>query len=152
MWQPLFFTVSMKRLGLFPLTGAERQKRRRDKLKNKDEWSYWAFSAHYHHTTGDYRGKYKTNRQTKALFSKEELVLLAKNTQKCLYCGANLIYKRTWENKMTPYGASLDNRDLKSNLNITDVDIICYSCNRTKSNRTKEEFLAYCRNVLILNA
>lgn len=112
------------------------QARYRKSLKNTDRRLLWAYNTRNGH-----------KRRVSVLFSREELYLLSKQTEKCVYCGINLTYLNTYQGNAKET-ASLDNRDLKNVLTINDVDIICYSCNRTKSNRTQEEFLNYCKGVV----
>jgi hypothetical protein len=80
------------------------------------------------------------------LFSDDELINLAKNTKHCFICGIPLDWTGA-KGKLNKSSPSLDRKDGKIILSLNDIQIICFECNRTKGNRTMEEFISYCENV-----
>lgn len=79
--------------------------------------------------------------------SSKELCEIARNTKHCYICGKLLDWssgkKVTKENS-----ASLDRINNDNFISKENISIVCHSCNRTKSNRTMDEFLFYCKVVL----
>jgi len=79
------------------------------------------------------------------IITKEDLYNLAELTTHCPYCGINL----SWDNtKLSDNSPSLDRIDNEQYLSPDNVEIICARCNRTKSNRTKKEFIEYCKTIV----
>lgn len=95
----------------------------------------WATSSISHH-----RRYYRVD------FDSAWLTELAHATTICPFCGTELHYQRGngYKKHNTP---SLDRMDNESILTKTNVMIICYNCNRAKSNRTLIEFVEYCKTV-----
>ena len=78
----------------------------------------------------------------------EQLEVKATHTTHCPICGCELQYGQKQKRAPIPCSPSLDrldNEDLVANENTW---IICYKCNQTKSNRTYEEFIEYCKIVI----
>lgn len=83
-------------------------------------------------------------------FTAKELSTFVLNTPVCNYCGCKLSHD-------VPYGErglipktnhpTLDRINNESVLTLDNVEIICWKCNSTKLNRTKEEFYEYCRGI-----
>lgn len=83
----------------------------------------------------------------KLQFTIDQLKELAKITNRCDICGVNLIWESFGRNRPDNH-PSMDNVNLKKELTINDVMIICNSCNTTKNKRTLHEFIDYCDKVL----
>jgi hypothetical protein len=95
----------------------------------------WATSSISHH-----------RRYYKVAFDSTWLVELARATTICPLCGTDLNYQRGngYKKNNTP---SLDRTDNEQILTKTNVMIICYNCNRAKSNRTLIDFVKYCKTI-----
>jgi len=81
------------------------------------------------------------------LFSTAELEQRVRSTPCCELCGRQL----SWEyghGSVRQDSPSLDNRDLKSVLAMTDVMILCNFCNLSKNRRTFDELVAWCQDVV----
>lgn len=76
----------------------------------------------------------------------EELLFLFDNTKRCLYCG-RIMEKGIGKNHdLSP---TLDIIDpFKNRITAKDVHFICHQCNRTKSNRSHNEFVDFCQRVV----
>lgn len=77
----------------------------------------------------------------------DELEEMLKNTPECPYCGCKFTIGRG-SGKILSSSASLDRIDNGKTLTIDNTEIICYKCNRTKSDRTLAEFIEYCRRIV----
>lgn len=78
------------------------------------------------------------------IITKEELVALALSTRTCGYCGCEL---KWGPGKFCTESPTLDRVDNEHELRPDNVQIICQGCNRTKQDRTHEQFIAYCRAI-----
>lgn len=74
-----------------------------------------------------------------------ELYEVAIRTPNCPLCGCELVYAGS--NGHNPCSASLDRINNEKEVNRDNSWVICKKCNTTKSNRTLEEFKAYCREI-----
>lgn len=90
-----------------------------------------------------------SNKGYKLNFSKDELETLALNTKNCMFCDIPLSWYR--KGKVRFDSPSLDNLNLKYELNIEDIAIICHLCNATKNKRTFQEFVNYCQKMSSLD-
>ena len=105
----------------------------RQKLSNP--YAVWALNVIGGHKRNGYN----------VLFNSVALATYAKTITNCEYCSQEL----NWQNlsKITNATPSLDRIDNEQNIDLQHVQIVCYECNRSKSNRTLEEFRQYCRNI-----
>lgn len=77
-------------------------------------------------------------------FSAKWLTKKAHDTTHCELCGKELVYNA--EGSYANF-ASLDRINNDEILTEDNTWIVCYQCNTTKSNRTLEEFLDYCKRI-----
>jgi 5-methylcytosine-specific restriction endonuclease McrA len=126
-----------------------KDKRKKYKEDNKGKISQWGkeyriknphrvwstMSLHSHR----YRG-YLVNITT------EELENLSKETTHCPYCGIELSW--VGNKKLKFNSPTLDRINNEKELRLDNVEIICYKCNTTKGDRTKEHFLDFCRLIV----
>jgi len=82
----------------------------------------------------------------KVLFNWKDLFLIAKQTKYCPFCGVKLKWKYGIEQKDN--SPSLDRIDNENILRLNNTQIICYKCNRTKSDRTIVELAKWCKRFL----
>lgn len=92
-------------------------------------------------TLHSHRRKYKVDIVPKELFE------IAKITTHCHYCGVELQYGYNKNGHPLRTSPSLDRIDNALFLTLDNIEIICYKCNSTKLDRTKDEFIDYCRMV-----
>jgi len=93
----------------------------------------WATDAYRQHA----KKGLKLNFTIKNLYEK------ALRTKICIYCNKELDWS-SGKKILQRLSASFDNKDMKQELNIEDVDIICVDCNSCKQDRTFQEFVDYC--------
>ena len=74
--------------------------------------------------------------------SVEELALIAENTKVCPICGTTIDYSPR-KGRIHDNSPSLDRMDNGQTITASNTWVICHQCNRTKSNRSIEEFVAY---------
>lgn len=81
-------------------------------------------------------------------FSIDELEDVAKTTTHCPICGVPLLWGRGYGNHANR--PTLDRYDNRSGHETghDHVWIICAKCNRTKSDRSMSDFVAYCKRVV----
>jgi hypothetical protein len=95
----------------------------------------WSYMSLYHHA----RKGYEIN------VTPSDLEGIANITEVCYICGIILDWsygpKKGILNDNSP---TLDRVNNEEELNIDNIKIICYKCNRTKSDRTMNEFIEYC--------
>lgn len=85
---------------------------------------------------------------TEFQFSITELAQRAMSTPTCEYCGRRLSWK--FGNKITHVDSpTVDNRDMKSRVTLSDISIVCHSCNSCKGARTLAEFVGYLHTHLL---
>lgn len=104
------------------------------KLKYPHRW--WSSGTRSLH-----RGRgYKIN------ITLDELEKLAKPITHCPICDIKLDWSYGSKGKAKFNSPTLDRINNEKTLTKKNVWIICYSCNRTKSNKTMKEFYIYCKN------
>jgi 5-methylcytosine-specific restriction endonuclease McrA len=77
----------------------------------------------------------------------DELVEIASNTPTCPICGKPINYSRG-RGMAYDDSPSLDRKDNGTVINKDNSWVICYKCNRSKSDRTVEELVAWCKLVV----
>jgi hypothetical protein len=81
--------------------------------------------------------------------TKENLYNIIKEKEHCYICGNKLNWERNINKKeMTQNPPSLDRKNNENVINKDNILIICRKCNTTKLNRSFEEFILYCKNVV----
>jgi hypothetical protein len=76
------------------------------------------------------------------------LTNLAKTVNACFICGKELRWTQgNGAGKLTGNSPTLDRIDNGKELNISNTQIICHTCNTTKHNLTMSEFASYCKMV-----
>ena len=76
--------------------------------------------------------------------SPEQLASLAKNTHVCPMCGCTFTWGHSGYNRCNPTLDRVNNDTGK----ITSFQIICYSCNTTKGDKTMIELKEWCKKVI----
>lgn len=102
--------------------------------KRRDIYYDWAVYVRGHHS------KYILH------ISSKELADIARKADSCAICGCQL----NWApgRKFSGLSPSLDRIDNGQDIAKDNIQIVCHSCNRTKSNRTMRDFVAYCKTVI----
>ena len=77
----------------------------------------------------------------------DELYKLSVETKICKYCGKTLSYDFGNKGTSRDFSPSLDRINNEKELNINNIQIICYDCNATKRGRTHDEFVEYCEMI-----
>lgn len=105
------------------------------RYKRKNFYKVWAIRSITSH-----RGKgFVVN------ITSEVLSDLAKKSPNCPYCGVAF----GWDNsKLSSNSPSLDRINNENELRLDNIEIVCCNCNRTKGNRTKAEFISYCKEIV----
>jgi hypothetical protein len=105
------------------------------KYYDDNRMTIWAKSTIYGHN----------KRRFNMLITKEELVIVAKNTTHCRICGNKLDYTGTDNLQARP---TLDIID-PSNVDITldKIQIVCHRCNMSKGTMSEKEFVLYCSRI-----
>jgi hypothetical protein len=81
--------------------------------------------------------------------STNELEELAKQTTHCKICGCKLNWKSDNKNgTIQSNSPTLDRIDNKNTITTNNIQILCYTCNASKRNRTMSEFINYCEMVV----
>lgn len=80
-------------------------------------------------------------------FSCRELAYFAANIKTCCFCNLKLDFNPK-NNKNRWKSPSLDNKDCKNSIGLTDILILCRKCNLTKSDRLLIEFINYCKIII----
>ncbi len=71
-----------------------------------------------------------------------ELENLAKKSTSCPYCGIKFSWVGNKKSRIN--SPALDRINNEKEIRLDNTEIICYRCNATKWNRTREEFIKYC--------
>ncbi len=108
-------------------------KEKRLKWKNNNSERLWAYGGLEKHK----------KRNFVIDMSIEQLVMLAKSTTLCLYCGVFLQYRNNAHGGRRD-SATLDRKENGNSLSLENVQIICMRCNGTKHDRSHSEFIKYC--------
>jgi hypothetical protein len=78
-----------------------------------------------------------------------EIVTLAKKSNVCLICGKELRWTQgNGAKKLAHNSPTLDRINNEMELRNDNIQVICYTCNTTKHNRTMKEFVQYCKMVV----
>lgn len=95
------------------------------------------------------RGTIRDHRRTGCTinFSIDDLVAPARATPDCPICRCALNWDYSKPRRSADDSPTLDRINNNTVLSINDVQVICHSCNRTKSDRTAAEFAEWCRIV-----
>ncbi len=83
--------------------------------------------------------------------TKYDLENLAKQTPHCCYCNTELIYgngEHGSGKKASNQIPTMDRINGDKVITKENVQIICWRCNKTKSNRTHAEFVEYCKTIV----
>lgn len=108
------------------------------KYNKKNPHKHWI-----RHTLHNHRKKYKVN------ITIDELTKLAKETKKCIYCSRKLIFQYGKRGgKAEKDSPSLDRIDNENELNINNVQIICFECNDMKGRKTHEGLIKWCKYIV----
>lgn len=85
-----------------------------------------------------------------AAITAEELLVLAQPVSHCPICGIELAWGRAVSKQEEQAGnrPSADRTDNTKILSKDNIMIMCKRCNATKLDRTFQEFIDYCRNVV----
>jgi len=99
----------------------------------------WCNSTLYHHKKEGFN----------ICITQEELKHIAKETLVCNICGCVLNWTPYTSNGKTQQNSpSLDRINNDTIITKENIQIICHQCNRTKGERTMEEFINYCKMVV----
>jgi 5-methylcytosine-specific restriction endonuclease McrA len=116
------------------------EKAARQRYKHRHPQRYWAHSSLANHKWG------KRNFDCKLTL--DELEQFAKGHSTCAICGKKVKWTREEGTKRNgPDAATLDRVNNEKLITIDNIQILCYSCNTTKSNRTMQEFIEFCEMV-----
>lgn len=105
---------------------------RNKRIKNEDIKMYWCKNV----LTG--------HRDYSINITVLELYDIIKDLENCPICGCKFDW---WASKTYSNKPSLDRTNNDDFIDDTNIQVICHSCNRTKSNRTMKEFIEYCTMV-----
>lgn len=110
--------------------------RAQDRLEQRanDPHKMWALRAWWNH-----QQKYEMK------VTIEEVTEMGRRTTQCHLCGEELRWGM--HGRSSDQSPSLDRINNTFVLTEEDLWVICNLCNRTKSNRTLDEFIAYCRMI-----
>ncbi len=75
----------------------------------------------------------------------DELYQIVRNIKVCYYCGRNLVYRN--KNRTCDNSASLDRINNGKIISKNTIRVVCIQCNRTKQNRTHNQFVGYCEKI-----
>lgn len=78
-----------------------------------------------------------------------ELLEFVDEIEFCPYCGEKLNWA-PFKGNADPCSPSVDRKDNQKHLTLENINIICVSCNRTKSARSHKEFVEYCKRIVKL--
>lgn len=76
----------------------------------------------------------------------DELYQMVRNIKVCYYCGRNLVYRN--KNRACDNSASLDRINNSKIISKNTVRVVCIQCNKTKQNRTHNQFVEYCKKIV----
>lgn len=76
-------------------------------------------------------------------FGTAVLANVAKQFPYCFYCNCSLNWT-AGKGKILSNSPSLDNKDANQIIDIENIIICCFLCNKTKGDRTFDEFVNYC--------
>ena len=131
-----------------------RRKRKRDRKENPKK--YKQFDSNFY-ARKSYRywwsAKTISEHRFKGInvqFNLHDLIQFSNQVKNCFYCGINLVWRkgRKTVHHNTP---SLENVNLKRQITLGDILIVCHSCNTTKGKRTLSEFVSFCKTVTKLS-
>jgi len=77
--------------------------------------------------------------------NRDYLEELRRNTKNCCYCNCKL---KSGKKKLWAKSPTLDVIDGSKNVTVGNIQVICHRCNMTKQNRTHEQFVDYCSNIV----
>jgi hypothetical protein len=80
-------------------------------------------------------------------FKTRDLMELASKTDSCMICGIKLNWEKN-RRYIQDNSPTLDRINSENILELAGIQIVCHKCNRTKSNRTMEEFIDYCKMIV----
>jgi len=81
--------------------------------------------------------------------SYKELLDFVCNVDTCSFCNVSLLWEKKDGNKvLNDRSPTLDRIDNENIITKDNIQIICFRCNRTKGNRTMDEFVKYCQNIV----
>lgn len=106
----------------------------RERTKKQGMFLSWANNVIYNHR----------QRKIEILCDADDLAQKAQSTISCEICQRTL----SWGTVNTDLSPTFDNRDCLSTIRLDQCLILCNQCNRTKSNRTLDEFVIYCHEVI----
>lgn len=110
--------------------------KRREKYKESlGPYLYWARSSINHHK----------RQNSEICFSAEDLAEFSKNKISCPWCKIELSWGSNTLMNSTP---SLENLNLKKVLQLDDIEIVCFKCNTSKSDRTLSDYIEYIEKIL----
>jgi len=113
--------------------GVERE--RSQKWAAKHPRVYWVKATFNNHQRRGYL----------MMFSREDLVNMARNTDECNICGQKLNWLKEGKNGKKVFNSpSLDRINNDKVLTIHNIQIVCDRCNTSKQSRTMKEFIRYC--------
>lgn len=116
------------RYGRNPQKGRLKNKRLRDTCSAQKLWARATYGQH-------------KAKGIKFNFTVKELENFAYSFDNCSMCELPINWNN---NKIQDNSPTLENINCKNLLDLKDVDILCFSCNRTKQDRTMKEFVNYC--------
>ena len=118
----------------------DKQSRWNTQWRMRNPIEAWALDTLYKHDKKGY----------KIEISNEQLVSIAKLTPRCEICGLELKWRHEEKNgKISLDSPTLDRLHSNDVINKDNIQIICLKCNTTKHNRSMDEFIDYCENVLL---
>lgn len=125
----------------------DRKKNNRTKYREIDKAHHYKWVDAHPHRNWATRSINRHKEQFVVEIDLDWLEKKAIETEVCPFCGVDLYYGRGkgYDRTNTPTLERLDNGNIITEQNAI---IICYKCNATKSNRTIEEFIAYCKKVI----
>lgn len=113
-------------------------KKRAREFRKVNPWYCWAYDS--------IRGHKQKRLGLTVQIDVKWLTELARRTTNCRICGQELLYLNQGRHGRGS-SPSLDRINNESVLRPDNVQIICFSCNMTKWQRTMEEFIRYCGSV-----
>lgn len=82
---------------------------------------------------------------------RKDIEKLARKTNKCLFCGSKLEYGYKGKSGWNRNSPSLDCIDDSRELRKDNIQIICAQCNSAKHKMSRQEFIEYCREIVLRN-
>lgn len=106
------------------------------KMKNKRPYRVWS-----HATLSSHR-----RRKIEINITVDDLENLAKNSEKCLFCGIKMRYGGG-NHRVAKHSATLDRIDNEKHMDMNNIQIICHSCNTAKGTMAMEEYIDHCKMI-----